>query len=125
MTDLLLVKPTTPLNKSQVSPKEKIVWTEECQAALEELVKLVTNAPILAYPDFTKDFVLHTDANGLGLGAVLCQEQNDQLRVIGYGSRKLKPAEVKYNSTKVELLAVKMEKKLTLFRICQSFLDIH
>ena len=116
LTDLLLVKPSKPTNKSQVSSKEKIVWTEECQAALEELVHLVTSAPILAYPDFTKDFVLHTDASGLGLGVFLCQEQDEQLRVIGYGSCTLKPAEAKYHSTKLELLAVK-------WAVCEKFRD--
>ena len=65
----------------------KIVWTLKCQANLKEIVQLVTSAPILAYPDFNKDFVLHTDVSGLGLGAALCQRQDDQLRVIGYCSR--------------------------------------
>jgi hypothetical protein len=65
---------------------------------LDQLVTRITSAPILAYPDYNEPFVLHTDASQEGLGAVLYQEQNSEMRVIGYGSRSLTLAE---NSVKV------------------------
>lgn len=43
-------------------------WGPEQQAALDELVRLVTTAPILAFADYKKPFTLHTDASGDGLG---------------------------------------------------------
>ena len=62
--------------------------------------------------------VLHTDASESGLGAVLYQEQNKVLRVIGYGSRTLTPAEKNYHlhSGKLEFLALK-------WAICEQFRD--
>jgi hypothetical protein len=64
-------------------------------------VTRITSAPILAYPDYNEPFVLHTDASQEGLGAVLYQEQNSEMRVIGYGSRSLTPAEKNYEKTKM------------------------
>lgn len=51
------------------------VWTTQCQDAFESLKHSLTTAPVLAYPCFEKPFVLHTNASGLGLGAILEQEQ--------------------------------------------------
>ena len=50
----------------------------------------------MAYPNFEKPFVLHTDASKNGLGAVLYQHQNDILRIVAYGSHTLTPAEKNY-----------------------------
>ena len=63
----------------------------------------------MAYPDFCLPFILHTDASEEGLGTVLYQNQNGKMRVIGYASRILSPAEQKYHlhSGKLEFLALK------------------
>jgi len=65
----------------------------------------------MAYPDFQKPFVLHTDASKNGLGAVLYQYQNDILRVATYGSLTLTPAEKNYHlhAGKLEFLALKSD----------------
>lgn len=53
------------------------VWTTLCQEAFDTLKDRLVSSPVLAYPCFTKPFVLHTDASGVGLGAVREQEQEE------------------------------------------------
>lgn len=65
------------------------------------------SAPILAFPDYSRPFVLDTDASEMGIGAVLSQLQEDgSERVIAYGSRVLTRPERRYCVTRKELLAV-------------------
>lgn len=114
------VEPTRQqLKRARMSPKQKqggqlpsrtpIVWTVKHQEVVSRLIEMLTNPPILAYPNFELPFVLHTDASNDGLGAVLYQRQDGKLRVIGYGSRTLTPAERNYHlhSGKLEFLALK------------------
>ena len=65
----------------------KVCWGPEQQEAFETLQRLCTESPILAYADFKAPFVLHTDAIGDGLGAVLYQVQERQKRIIAYASK--------------------------------------
>ena len=51
-------------------------WNDQCQQAFEDLKKQLTEAPVLAYPDFSKEFILESDASTMGLGAVLAQQQH-------------------------------------------------
>jgi hypothetical protein len=77
-------------------------WTPECQISFEEIKRALTEAPCLAFPDFTKPFEVHTDASLAGIGAVLYQEG----RPLAFESRRLIPAEVNYPTGEQELLAV-------------------
>ena len=61
----------------------------------------LSTPPVLAYADFSKPFVIHTDASREGLGAVLYQEQNGIERVIAYDSERNYPAH------KLEFLCLK------------------
>ena len=81
-------------------------WTDECQAAFEKLKASLMSAPILAYPDPHKTFILDTDASDAGIGAVLSQEEAGYERVIAYASRALTKQERKYATTKKELLSM-------------------
>ena len=89
----------------------EFVWSLECQEGFDNLKKALISAPILAYPDYSKPFILETDASLKGLGAVLSQKGDDNtVGVIAYASRSLKPGEKSmrdYSSAKIELLALK------------------
>ena len=66
------------------------------------------NSLVLAFADYTKDFLLETDASKEGLGAVLSQKQEDRwFHPVAYGSQALTMHEKNYHSTKLEFLALK------------------
>ena len=87
--------------------KFKVHWGPEQQEAFETLQRLCTESPVLAYADFKAPFILHTDASGEGLGAVLYQVQEGKQRVIAYASRSLSKSEKNYPVHKLEFLALK------------------
>ena len=66
------------------------------------------NSPVLAFADYTKDFLLETDTSKEGLGAVLSQKQADGwYHPVAYGSQALTAHEKNYHCTKLEFLALK------------------
>ena len=69
--------------------------------------RLCTESPILAYADFKAPFILHIDASGDGLGAVLYQVQEGKQRVIAYTSQSLTRSERNYPVHNLEFLALK------------------
>ena len=82
-------------------------WNCDCQNAFVSLKEAMTNAPVLVFPRFGSGFVLETDASGVGLGAILAQEQPDgSVRPIAYASRTLQQHERNYGVTELEALGV-------------------
>ena len=93
-------KITHPLHEltSGENAKQKhrpVEWDDQCQASFEALKKLFSKSPVLAYADYSKPFVLHTDASTTGLGAVLYQKTSDgKERVIAYANQSLNHADI-------------------------------
>ena len=90
-----VAQPLHDLTSGENAGKKKAAmkWDSKCQQAFDDLKALCTLAPILAYADFSKTFKLHTDACGMGVGAVLYQTTKDSTKaVIAYASRSLSKA---------------------------------
>ena len=82
-------------------------WTSACQDAFDELRRRLYSAPVLAYPNFSRHFILDTDVSDVGIGAVLSQlDDEGHERMVAYGSRTLSKAMGRYCVTRRELLAV-------------------
>ena len=84
------------------------IWGTAEETSFAKLKDALLSPPLLAYPDFSKPFIVRTDASTHGLGAVLCQEQGAKAgpQVIAYASRSLKASEKHYSPYKLEFLAL-------------------
>ena len=93
-------------NKDKKS--EHVDLSPEAREAFDPLKASCLQAPILAFPDFNKPFLLEMDASGRGLGAVLSQKQADgRYHPIAYASHVMNETEQRYHSNKQEFLALK------------------
>ena len=102
-----LIKDFAQIAKPLHKLTSSFLWTTECQKSFEILRHLLSSPPILSYPDFTKPFILDTDASNDGIGGVLSQLDKDgREHVVAYGSRLLIKPERNYCVTRKELLAV-------------------
>lgn len=86
--------------------KERWRWSGGCEEALRDLKNALCQPPILAFPDKSQPYEVHTDASKEGLVAGLCQRQVNKERVIAYASRVLKPAERNCSTTEIECLVI-------------------
>lgn len=78
----------TDLTKGKKSNMVK--WHDKAEEAFQELKMTLCQYPVLVTPDFSREFIVQTDAFSEGLGAVLSQEVNEEEehRIV-YLSRKL------------------------------------
>ena len=75
-----------------------------CEQAFGQLKQYLTNASVLAFPLFDRNFLLETDASGSGLGTA--RQDDETVRPIAFASCTLQPHETNYGSTELEALAV-------------------
>ena len=69
-------------------------WDDNSKKAFDSLKQRLTETPVLVYLRFNRNFILETDASGIGLGAVLSQVQEDgKPHPIASASRALSPRE--------------------------------
>jgi len=77
-------------------------WTEIHEKSFQLMKKIMSREVLLAYPQFDKPFIIHTDASHTQLGAVISQDD----KPIAFYSRKLSPTQTRYTTTEREHLAI-------------------
>lgn len=97
-----IAKPLT----QQLRKGETIQHTPEFISAFKRCRNLITSSHVLQYPDFSKPFVLTTDASNYALGAVLSQGPIGSDKPIAFASRTLTRTEENYSAIEKELLAI-------------------
>ncbi|KAI5094535.1 hypothetical protein C0J45_16259, partial [Silurus meridionalis] len=82
-------------------------WDQSCTDAFQQIIHCLTHAPVLAFANPQKPYILHVDASLKGLGAVLYQESAEGLRPVAFASRKLSTSERNYPVHQLEFLSLK------------------
>jgi len=107
-----IAKPLTELTKKYA----RFSWSNECQLAFETLKERLATIPMLGFPDRNRGYRLYTDASDTCIGAVLCQECEDEdsiipgmpnERPIHFLSHKLSPSLQKCSTVVKECFALK------------------
>jgi hypothetical protein len=93
-----ICKPLTNLLRKHV----QFIWTPQEQASFQALKQALVAAPVLALPDFSKEFILETDACDRGIGAVLMQQGHP----VAFLSKALGPKNQALSTYDKECLAI-------------------
>lgn len=81
-------------------------WSTECNDAFLLIKEKLTTAPILIHPDFSKPFIVRTDASQYAIGAILSQGKLREDLPIAYMSKALNRHEVRWATVEKELIAI-------------------
>ena len=84
----------------------KFNFDESCQYSFEEIKFRLVEAPIMAKPDWNKEFEIMCDASDYAMGAVLGQKAEKMFRAIYYSSKTFDEAQENYSSTEKEMLVM-------------------
>ena len=90
-------------------------WTDECQNAFDKLKSIFSSPDMLSFPRSDLDYYIMVDTSAKGIGYILYQltpeseltkPDENNLRIIRFGSKSLKKYQSSYGPTKLELLGV-------------------
>ena len=96
-------------NMTKKLEPEIVNWTTEGIKAFNKLKEILSSSPVMRNPDFSRPFILQTDASEVGVGAVLSQTDTEGYdHPVAYFSRKLLSREQKYSTIEKECLAIKL-----------------
>ena len=98
-------KVACPLN-TLTSEKLLFEWTIKCQQAFKQLKEKITTAPALHMPNDEDPFHIETDGLGIGIGAILFQQQGNHWHPIAFISYSLNDTEQNYHTADLEMAAI-------------------
>ena len=84
----------------------KCEFDEACSSAFENIKAKLVITPIMATPDWNKEFEIMCDANDYAMGVVLGKRKEKIFRAIYYASKTFNEAQENYTTTKREMLAM-------------------
>ena len=94
------------LTKKEAGKEVTRRWRPEHDEAYASVKQLLTQAPVLQFPDFSKDFAIHVDASEAGAGAFLAQQKGDDFVITAYFSQRFNDSQRHYSATLKECYAV-------------------
>jgi hypothetical protein len=102
LTDLVGECGQTKVTKAKGTKKASWHWDEIHQQAFDLVKTTLARDVMLAYPDYSEVFEIYADASKTQIGSVITQNN----RPLAFFSRKLSDAQMRYNVTEKELLAI-------------------
>ncbi|CAB1102857.1 unnamed protein product [Ectocarpus sp. CCAP 1310/34] len=106
-----ITNPLVELTRKEYATKSRFVkaWNKSHDASFAHLKRLLTSAPVLHFPDFDREFVVHVDASEHGCGAFLAQPSKadpESLGMITYYSHRFKHGQRHYSASMKECCGV-------------------
>ncbi|GKA26475.1 putative reverse transcriptase domain-containing protein [Tanacetum coccineum] len=105
-----IAKSMTKLTQKKV----KFDWDDKQEVVFQLLKEKLCSAPILALPEGAENFIVYCDASHKGLGAVLMQNEKNELNMRQYHWLELLndyDCEIRYHPGKANLVADALSKK--------------
>ena len=99
---LKIAKPLCRLQEKDA----KFNFDKSCQSSFEKIKSRLVEPPIMAKPDWTKEFEIMIDASDYAMGAVLGQKTDKMFRAIYYASKTFNESQENYSTTEKEMLAI-------------------
>lgn len=96
-----------PLYKQTSAKIKQLNFDTQCLRSFELIKEKIKNSLPLKLPNFSKQFILHTDESNTNIDGVLLQDNEEKiLEPIFYISRKLSRHEINYTITENECLSI-------------------
>ena len=93
------------LNKLNRKDK-KFVWTEDAQTAFDLAKARLTSRNIIYFADFSKTFIIRTDASDIAVGCAVLQTIDDKQRIVAVGPKTLNATQQRWCTTEKEAYAI-------------------